>query len=221
VKLSECDSWYENETEWHRVWKNHFSNEYQEVIKYDSLTNERHVADVYNHVKEVVIEFQHSSIDVREIEARENFYGRMIWVIDLISSNKNLKFINKHNEVEAVLNKMRHNLPKDFEVGSDYEMYESQKKFGNFLDMLNLDKLNTNEIHYTIEIGKKYMELCKKKDFSLMTWKNLHKRWDLSVKPKFIDIGTDDIYQLIERVKIGNAYVVKRYSKSEFISHYQ
>lgn len=43
-----------------------------------------------------------------------------------------------------------------------------------------------------------------------MTWKHLHKRWNFSTKPKFIDIGTNNIYQLIMRVETGNAYIVKR-----------
>ena len=89
ISLSECDDWYESETEWHREWKNHFDNSYQEVIKFNELTNEKHIADVYNSVKNVVLEFQHSPIEIKEIEAREIFYDRMICIINLISIKKN------------------------------------------------------------------------------------------------------------------------------------
>jgi competence protein CoiA len=221
VKLSECDDWYENETEWHREWKNHFSIEYQEIIRYDQTTNEKHISDIYNDKKNVVLEFQHSPIDINEIQAREQFYNRMIWVIDLISTNKNLEFLKKKSEVETVLHKMRHNLPKDFKVSEDFEMSKTQSQVEDFLSIQGLDILITKETHYVSQLEKNYTRLCNKKDYFLMTWKNLHKRWDFSSKHKFIDIGTDNIYQLIERVKIGNAYVVKRYSKSEFINHYR
>jgi len=221
IKLSECDDWYERETEWHREWKNHFSIEYQEIIRFDQKTNEKHIADIYNDKKDIVLEFQHSPIDTNEIQAREQFYDRMIWVIDLISINKNLKFVQKSSEIETVLNKMRHNLPKDFKVSDNFEISESQNEVGKFLDMMGLDSINTEESHYVSELEKKYTDLCNKKDHFLMTWKHLHKRWDFSKKPKFIDIGTNYIYQLKERVKVGNAYVVKRYLKSHFINHYR
>ena len=33
-----CDSWWENETEWHRKWKNLFPREWQEKTHTDSAT---------------------------------------------------------------------------------------------------------------------------------------------------------------------------------------
>mgnify|MGYP000568136416 CR=1 FL=1 len=41
-----CDDyWWENETEWHRNWKNKFPIEWQEVIHKDE-SGEKHIADV-------------------------------------------------------------------------------------------------------------------------------------------------------------------------------
>ncbi len=80
-KIRNCDPWWENETEWHRAWKNNFPIEWQEVILTDKNTGEKHIADVRsNH--EVVIEFQHSHIDPQERLAREHFYKKMVWVVD-------------------------------------------------------------------------------------------------------------------------------------------
>lgn len=76
-----CDPWWENETEWHRSWKNHFPVEWQEFILRDDLTQEKHVADIRTDLG-LVIEFQHSHIDPKERNARENFYKRMVWVVD-------------------------------------------------------------------------------------------------------------------------------------------
>ncbi|WP_417559021.1 hypothetical protein [Mesoflavibacter zeaxanthinifaciens] len=221
IKLNECDTWYERETEWHREWKNHFDIEYQEVIRFDNKTNEKHIADVYNSKKDVVLEFQHSPINTDEIQARELFYNRMIWIIDLTSIKKNLEFINKKFKIETVLNRMSHNLPKDFKVSEEFKMSESQNKVSEYLDRMGISSINTKESHYLSELEKKYTTLCNRKDHFLMTWKHLHKRWDFSTKPKFIDIGDNNIYQLIERIEIGSAYIVKKYSKSHFINHYQ
>ncbi len=77
----ECDSWWEPETEWHRAWKNKFPVECQEIIMQDQRTSEIHIADVRT-AHGLVIEFQHSHIDPQERNARQSFYGNMVWVVD-------------------------------------------------------------------------------------------------------------------------------------------
>lgn len=76
-----CDPWWENETEWHRKWKDHFPADWQEFVAEDLATGEKHIADVKTPFG-LVIEFQHSAIDPAEIRAREAFYGEMIWIVD-------------------------------------------------------------------------------------------------------------------------------------------
>jgi len=76
-----CDSWWENETEWHRLWKNNFSTEWQECILFDQQTGEKHIADIRTD-QGLVIEFQHSHINPNERVQRENFYKNMIWIVD-------------------------------------------------------------------------------------------------------------------------------------------
>jgi competence protein CoiA len=75
-----CDPWWENETEWHRSWKSHFPDEWQERIQH-AADGERHVADVKT-AHGWVLEFQRSAIKPEERRARESFYGRMVWVVD-------------------------------------------------------------------------------------------------------------------------------------------
>jgi len=41
-----CDHWWENETVWHREWKNCFEIEWQEVVHKNESTGEIHIADV-------------------------------------------------------------------------------------------------------------------------------------------------------------------------------
>lgn len=76
-----CDLWWENETEWHRSWKNNFLKDWQEIHLPDEQTGERHIADIRTDYG-LVIEFQHSSIDPQERSVRENFYKTMVWVVD-------------------------------------------------------------------------------------------------------------------------------------------
>lgn len=80
----DCDPWGEPEGEWHRGWK--------ELVRIDQceVTMKRteggvvlhHRADIVGD-RGVVIELQHSSISSETIQAREAFYGRMVWVFDM------------------------------------------------------------------------------------------------------------------------------------------
>lgn len=81
-KLSDCDHWWENETQWHRQWKDRFPIDWQEVIKRNHETGEKHIADIYNPAKDLVIEFQNSPIKGEEIQARERYYKRMLWLLN-------------------------------------------------------------------------------------------------------------------------------------------
>jgi competence CoiA-like predicted nuclease len=82
-KNSHCDNWWEPETEWHRNWKSKFPAEWRESIKYDTISNEKHIADIYNPYKDLVIEFQNSPISPDELRSRESFYNKLIWVVNV------------------------------------------------------------------------------------------------------------------------------------------
>jgi competence protein CoiA len=44
--VRDCDSWAEQETDWHRAWKSKFPVECQEFIQYDEQSGEKHIADI-------------------------------------------------------------------------------------------------------------------------------------------------------------------------------
>ena len=75
-----CDPWWENETEWHRSWKNNFPTEWQEAVHFDE-SGEKHIADVKTQ-SEWVLEFQHSFINPEERQSRNSFYRQIVWVVD-------------------------------------------------------------------------------------------------------------------------------------------
>ena len=74
------DHWWENETEWHRNWKNKFPKEWQEIIQRDE-SGEKHIADVKTG-SGWTIEFQHSPISKEERDSRDYFYNKLIWIVD-------------------------------------------------------------------------------------------------------------------------------------------
>ncbi len=76
-----CDPWWENETDWHRAWKNHFPKEWQEIVCPDENSGEKHIADVKTQTG-WVLEFQHSFLDPEERRSREAFYSKLVWVVD-------------------------------------------------------------------------------------------------------------------------------------------
>ncbi len=61
-----CDQWWENETEWHRSWKDEFPTDWQEIGQQDEETGEKYLADVKT-THGLVIEFQHSLYDVNDV----------------------------------------------------------------------------------------------------------------------------------------------------------
>lgn len=75
-----CDTWWENESEWHRSWKNYFPTDWQEFIHHDS-NGERHIADIKTS-QGYILEFQHSYLNSEERKKRTEFYGKVAWVVD-------------------------------------------------------------------------------------------------------------------------------------------
>jgi len=71
----DCDDWYEPESEWHLKWKNEFPKECQE------FTIGRHRADIRTKSR-WIIELQNSSISSEEIKDREEYYKRMVWLLN-------------------------------------------------------------------------------------------------------------------------------------------
>lgn len=78
---SDCDPWWEPETDWHRDWKNEFPLRWQERILRDEATNEKHIADIFT-LAGLTVEVQHSHLEPEERRAREAFYKNILWIVD-------------------------------------------------------------------------------------------------------------------------------------------
>jgi competence protein CoiA len=73
--VADCDPWAERDSAWHRAWQDRFPESMREVPVGP------HRADI-RHPDGLVVELQHSTISVDDIQARERHYGRMVWVFD-------------------------------------------------------------------------------------------------------------------------------------------
>lgn len=71
----DCDEWYEPETQWHLDWKNKFPEEQQE------FTMGKHRVDIRTNTR-WIIELQNSNISPEKIKEREDYYKRMIWLLN-------------------------------------------------------------------------------------------------------------------------------------------
>jgi len=86
-----CDYEWENETDWHRGWKNQFPEPWQEVRIVENGVI--HKADVKTD-QGWVIEFQHSYLKPEVRRARDKFYKKLVWVVDGTRRKKDLQQIN-------------------------------------------------------------------------------------------------------------------------------
>lgn len=92
-----CDPWWENETEWHRNWKDRFPPDWQEIVRH-AEGGERHIPDVETG-DGWAIEFQHSYIKPEERRSREAFYTKLVWVIDGLRRKRDkAQFLNAWKE---------------------------------------------------------------------------------------------------------------------------
>lgn len=85
-----CDPWWENETQWHRDWKNLFPEECREV-SHTASNGEIHRADVITKTG-IVIEIQNSPINDIERKSREDFYKNMLWIVNGEKFEQNFDF---------------------------------------------------------------------------------------------------------------------------------
>jgi len=97
----ECDPWWENETEWHRKWKGNFPESWQEVV-HRAENGEFHRADVKTD-KSWVLEFQYSSIAPEERTSRNDFYKKIVWIVNgLRRKNDSSQFFNALKFVKKI-----------------------------------------------------------------------------------------------------------------------
>jgi len=201
--LIRCDSWWEPETQWHRDWKNLFPESAREISFFDETNEEYHRADVHMPTG-LTLEFQNSSLSIEEMQSREAFYPKMIWIVN------GLKF-RGFNLGISIPNPA---LPgfKDFEFNGQAHvtwtrvserLYPAKLKDRLSLRHPEMAKIKPSSRHYSF------------------SWKHAHRAWYLAQKPVFLDLGGHFLYWLKRRPQLsGDFMYLQMISKKDFLDKY-
>jgi len=201
TSTDKCDSWWENETEWHREWKSHFPVETREVTFHDPVINEYHRADVHNK-NGITIEFQNSALTVEELTSRNAFYNKIVWVVNGIKF-KGFEIIE--NIPDPISMELR-----DYDFNDSVHLSFTRKSEARYR-MVEMLSRQSKEL--------RHIELCAF-HYSFL-WKYNHKAWYTSTKPVFIDFGGKYLYWLRCRIQERHDYMyLKKVSKASFLGKY-
>ncbi|MDQ1143052.1 competence protein CoiA [Pedobacter agri] len=203
VSLSQCDSWWESETLWHREWKESFAPEFREVSFYDETRQEFHRADIHTS-NGITIELQNSAINIDELQSRERFYPKLIWIVNGLKF-KGFKVVKS---IPNPLDPLLHH----------YEFCVSEH-----LSLMRTKDILTEKSHP--EILTFYHEELKDIPFSTafysFSWRNPHQSWLNASCPIFIDLGGHFLYRLRKRHQISSNYsYLQLVSKKDFMKKY-
>jgi hypothetical protein len=246
-KIEDCDSWkYEPITEWHLNWQNHFSKEQIEVSI--NKNNEVHRADILTS-KNVVIEIQNSKISTETIEEREQYYDKMIWVINSEEFKHNLFFknfpYNIRNMWERIVdpqhsltgNSFVIDIPYSYNtdlilkalIKCGYERYYDENEISQLVYIKrkrfynqHLDKEVLNSI-ISYLIDEAILDtIDEEEDIVFETtfkWKNFRKTWYYSECSKILDLNNGFLLNIISLYENGNGFG-KIISKKRFLEKY-
>jgi competence protein CoiA len=236
--LQHCDSWWENETEWHRLWKGYFPSQNQEIINFDNKTGEKHIADIKTN-NGMVIEIQNSPMNELEMLSREHFYGKMMWIINGAKFKNNFTILGKlpdpkseigqavffdqptsaHWYVKQLKTEPTNNREKlindhvRFILKSENPEYEKMLKSG--------DKTRILKTSVTIPTREDINRVLKEIQSNyvghhLFIWRNPRDIWFQAEKPVFIDFGGDELWRLIE-YDLRGLMCVRKISKTALV----
>lgn len=219
LHLPDCDTWSEPETLWHRQWKNKFPENYREVPFTDPINNEVHRADVHT-PNGVTLEFQHSPISISELTSRNNFYKKLIWVVDGTRYAKNIEFTcNIPDPTSPLLDnfsisgkgKYSMNVPENLMF---FRKPAHEKDW-------DADRVLTFREPELLAV-RKMME-SSTPVFWMFDWKWQNQAWlDCNV-PVFLDFGGEDLYWLKLKIQHRSPralYYLQIVLKEKFIAKY-
>ncbi len=189
-----CDPWWENETDWHRAWKSRFPAAWREVVNFDAITGEKHIADVKTDTG-VVVEFQNSAMSADELRSREAFYGKMIWIVN------GLPFIGQFHVLER--------LPSpDWSGNDDIRFFPNRRHFTRrqLMFMRPSDDPNRKPGDLVRIHGGHEIEDAVRRTYwghHLYDWVRPRSVWYDATRPVFLDFGGDGFWHLQDYSNYG------------------
>lgn len=207
-----CDPWWENETQWHRDWKNLFPPECRE-ISHTAPNGEIHRADI-KVPSGIYVEIQHSAMTQAERKSREQFYDNMIWIVD---AKPFLERFQLHHILPDPRLDWAHDLwwyrARWIDFGSPNGMYqrlsliEKDREKNPNSNMHEVFTMNTDDpIFEDAYIGHHQY-----------VWKRAHSTWLEAARPVYLDLGRTYLARL-ERYPVRDLPCVRLVPKSELVS---
>jgi competence protein CoiA len=207
--LKHCDNWWENETEWHRQWKSYFPADWQEVVHFDTITGEKHIADVKTD-KGFVIELQNSPISFEEMQSRETFYKKMLWIINGKKFQNNFFFLGKlPDPKEKLFEDIAFMSTKRDDLGRSFFRYSENPDY----------KIKSNKLLLVLMHPYSDIEMDVENSYighRLFDWIHPRDVWFQAKCDVFIDFGEEIIWKLMKYGK-GGLMCVLKIDKNYFI----
>nr|WP_068891932.1 competence protein [Pedobacter panaciterrae] len=191
------------ETPWHRNWKMVFPTSFREVSFWDGAKEQQHRADIYTSCG-TTIEFQNSPIGIEELESREAFYPKLIWVLNgkKFKGFRVLKHLPDVDDPRLTDFEFCHNDHLSMIRKTDIIHGKGYPKILNFYHP-ELRK---------IPLTSHYYSFC---------WKHPHRVWYQAKCPIIIDLGGHFLYQLKQKQQLSGDYpYLHMIPRKEFISRY-
>jgi len=204
--LTHCDSWWENETSWHRLWKSYFPKENQEVVHFDEVTGEKHIADIKTK-NGIVIEIQNSPMSEEELRARECFYGKMMWIVNGEKFKNNLIILSRLPNPTCVFFK---------------DIVFRKVKFNKRLAIQD-HLICSQNFGDSLITNYNFIQKCKQEidenyiGDHLFEWKKPRSVWFKASKPVLIDFGYDVLWWLKKYSNDRDLWCVKKISKEALV----
>lgn len=213
LKGMDCDRWWEPMTQWHLDWQDYFPQEWREKVFRDEITNEFHRADIQT-PEGITIEFQHSHLSFRELLSRNNFYKKLIWVVNAQGFKNKIK-------LNVTIPNPRSPIMAPFNFGVSYEGLASVPRYYVKEDLqhgliIYSRGLNDEQLKAIADCQKSSPEI-----YWLFNWSHKRRSWLNSKAPVFLDFGEDILYWIRKREQIGTAlFYLQCIKKADFIAKY-
>ncbi len=209
AKCKNCDPWWENETLWHRHWKNRFPPECREIT-HMAANGEIHRADIKTPTG-IIIEVQHSNITDLERISREEFYKNLIWIIDGAPFKKNF-------DIYHLLPDPQSEIAKDI-VWVKAKRHQHGANNGIFFKLSELRENNPfatksmvswGQYHFMHEIADQVHQSYS--GHHQFDWIRPRKAWLESSVPVFIDFGDEYLvkFEVYDEYELSSIRLVSK-----------
>ncbi|WP_316812187.1 competence protein [Pedobacter heparinus] len=191
------------ETPWHRDWKKAFPPAFREIGFADVVQGELHRADIHTACG-TTIEFQNSPICIEELQSREAYYTKLIWVLNgkKFKGFRILKHLPDVDDPRLAAYEFCHTDHLSMIRKADLLQGRGRPQILNFLHP---------ELR-TVPLTSHYYSFC---------WKNPHRVWYQAKCPIIVDLGGHFLYQLKQRKQLSGDYAyLHMIPRKDFIADY-